>query len=51
MHVHFSIDDVFESLMSDSNDVTKFINDLGCPVDLYCFYKNKDKNLSKIIHT
>lgn len=48
MHVHFSIDDVFESLMSDSNDVTKFINDLGCPVDLYCFYKNKDKNLSDV---
>ncbi len=48
MHVHFSIDDVFESLMSDSNDVTKFINDLGCPVDLYCFYQQGDLNLSHV---
>ena len=48
MHVHFSIDDVFDSLIDDNHPMVDFVNDIGYPLDLYCFYQNKEHNLSDV---
>lgn len=45
---HFSIDDVFESLIDVSHPMIKFLDEIDYPVDLYCFYQNKQKTLSDV---
>ena len=48
MNFHFSIDDVFESLIDVSHPMIDFLDEIDCHVDLYCFYQDKEKTLSDV---
>jgi|15BtaG_2_1085339.scaffolds.fasta_scaffold00227_20 hypothetical protein len=39
---HFSIDDVFKSLIDASHPMIEFLDEIDYPVDLYCFYQEED---------